>query len=69
MKKILSICLVIAFGSCGTITQSGRATALQKTKPEAGQPKRKLKTGAFVVGVLFLPSLVVDFATCEIYRK
>lgn len=69
MKKVLFLAAVVTLGSCGTITQAGKATAKQSTKPAKGEPKRKMKTGAFIVGILFLPSLVVDFATSEIYRK
>lgn len=69
MKTVILIAAMLVVSSCGTLTQAGKATASQQTKPSPGQPKRKVKTGAFVFGVVFLPSLVVDFATFEIYRK
>jgi hypothetical protein len=68
MKTTIFAGLLLICVSCGTITQAGKATTHQTTKPNPGEPKRKVKAGAFAFGVLFFPSLIIDFATCEIYK-
>ncbi|WP_223648384.1 hypothetical protein [Hymenobacter psoromatis] len=62
------ILLSLSASSCATIF-GGPVTDYQRTKPAAGQPQRSVRVGALIADiVLFLPSLVVDFATGAIYK-
>jgi len=54
--------------SCATVF-GGQVNSYQRTKPALGQEQRRLRVGAFIADlVLFWPGLVIDFATCAIYR-
>lgn len=72
MKKFITYSLIIVFistlTSCATIF-GGQVTSAQRTKPAAGEPSRKVRAGALIADiVLFLPGLIVDFATGAIYK-
>jgi hypothetical protein len=73
MKKILlnlllAITLCSSLSSCATIF-GGKITQAQRTKPAAGEPSRPIRAVALIADiVLFLPSLIVDFATGAIYK-
>ncbi len=76
MKKNFTKTLLILFlasiticsTSCATIL-GGKVSEQQRTKPTAGQPTRKLRVVAFVADVCFgLVPVIIDFATCAIYR-
>jgi hypothetical protein len=65
---ILLIACTLSFTSCATVF-GGHVNAYQRTKPKPGQQQRPLRVVAFVADlVLFWPGLIVDFATCAIYR-
>ncbi|WP_158990959.1 hypothetical protein [Mucilaginibacter sp. L196] len=68
-KPLIALLLIICtLSSCATVF-GGHVNAYQRTKPLAGQRTRPLRVGAFICDlVLFWPGLVVDFATCAIYR-
>jgi hypothetical protein len=60
--------LIVVLPSCATIF-GGPVSTCQKTKPAAGQPTREIRVGALVADILiFVPSLIVDFATNAIYK-
>lgn len=72
MKKLvksLSIgLLLVSMSSCATIF-GGPVTEYQRTKPEPGEPQRKVRTGALIADILlFFPGTIVDFATGAIYK-
>ena len=68
-KTITIIVLCLSISSCATLF-GGPVTASQKTKPAAGQQQREVRVGWLIADiVLFLPSLIVDFATGAIYKK
>lgn len=73
MKKIyrsLAAVLIVLclFQSCATVF-GGATNTYQRTKPLPGQEQRRLRVGAFVADILlFWPGLIVDFATCAIYK-
>jgi hypothetical protein len=72
MKKFQSfialLLIICTLSSCATVF-GGHVNAYQRTKPVAGQQTRPLRVGAFIADiVLFWPGLVIDFATCAIYR-
>jgi len=69
VKPIISMLLIACvLSSCATVF-GGRVNAYQRTKPAAGEQTRPLRVGAFIADLLlFWPGLVVDFATCAIYR-
>jgi len=69
VKPIISMLLIACvLSSCATVF-GGRVNAYQRTKPVAGEQTRPLRVGAFIADlVLFWPGLVIDFATCAIYR-
>lgn len=72
MKKvkplIATLLIACTLSSCATVF-GGHVNSYQRTKPTAGQPTRPLRVGAFIADlVLFWPGLVIDFATCAIYR-
>lgn len=66
-----AVCLVLAvsvLSSCATVF-GGSVNAYQRTKPVPGQQQRRIRAGAMVADiVLFWPGLIVDFATCAIYK-
>jgi hypothetical protein len=68
-KPIIAMLLIACvLSSCATVF-GGHVNAYQRTKPVAGQQTRPLRVGAFIADlVLFWPGLVIDFATCAIYR-
>lgn len=70
-KSSLIVALFLAttvFSSCATVF-GGHVNSYQRTKPAPGQEQRRLRVGAFIADlVLFWPGLVIDFATCAIYR-
>ncbi|MHA7130729.1 hypothetical protein [Algoriphagus namhaensis] len=72
MKKLSNLLaialLVISMSSCATIF-GGPVSEYQRTKPEDGEPQRKVRTGALIAdAIIFFPSLIVDFATGAIYK-
>ena len=72
MKKIklfaAILLIVVVLPSCATIF-GGPVSTCQKTKPAPGQPQREVRVGALVLDILlFLPAVVVDFATSAIYK-
>ena len=73
MKKnyktiLIALITLCTFQSCATVF-SGRTNAYQRTKPVPGQEQRRLRVGAFIADiVLFWPGVIVDFATCAIYK-
>jgi len=72
MKKLklitFSLLIVLALSSCATVFVAGKATC-QRTKPALGQPQREVRVGWLIADILlFTPALIVDFATCKIYK-
>jgi hypothetical protein len=73
MKKLLMkisaiVLIVVTLSSCATLF-GGPVTACQTTKPASGQPQREVRAGALILDiVIFIPSLIVDFATGAIYK-
>lgn len=69
MKKIIAIGFAaIMLSSCATVF-GGPVTAHQKTKPRPGEQQRDVRVVALIADIiLFAPSLIVDFATCAIYK-
>ncbi len=54
--------------SCATVF-GGRVNSYQRTKPKDGEPQRRVRVGALIADiVLFVPGLIVDFATGAIYK-
>jgi hypothetical protein len=68
-KSIAPVLIVLClFQSCATVF-GGSVNTYQRTKPLPGQEQRRLRVGAFVADLLlFWPGLIVDFATCAIYK-
>lgn len=72
MKKTTAILMgaIILLSSCATITNHGKATTTQRTKPAPGQPQREIRVGAFVADILLgIWPLGIDYATGAIYKK
>jgi hypothetical protein len=72
MKKIRFLAalllIVVVLPSCATIF-CGPVSTCQRTKPAEGQPQREVRVGALVLDILiFVPSVIVDFATAAIYK-
>jgi hypothetical protein len=74
MKKLKLQLLALAFlavlilPSCATLF-CGKVTECQRTKPAPGQPAREVRAGALILDILlFVPSVIVDFATSAIYK-
>lgn len=69
IKKIIAIGLIsIMMSSCATIF-GGPVNSHQKTKPGPGEPQREVRVVALIADiVLFVPSVIVDFATGAIYK-
>ena len=73
MKKINSaLVLLLAISmlstSCATVF-GGKVNSYQRTKPKEGEPQRKIRVGALIADVLlFVPGVIVDFATGAIYK-
>lgn len=67
--KILYIIMLLCCTSCATVF-NGKVTDCQRTKPQPTQPKRQIKKGALIVDVFVLGiiPLIIDFATCSIYK-
>jgi hypothetical protein len=68
--KILAIImyLIIVLPSCATIF-GGPVSVCQRTIPASGQPAREIRAGVLIADILlFFPGLIVDFATCAIYK-
>ncbi|TXD75753.1 hypothetical protein ESW18_19365 [Algoriphagus ratkowskyi] len=54
--------------SCATVF-GGKVSEYQRTKPKAGEPQREVRVGALIADIiLFLPGVIVDFATGAIYK-
>jgi hypothetical protein len=59
---------IVFFSSCATVL-GGKITDCQRTKPVAGEPSRKLRSGAMIADILlFWPGTIVDFASGAIYK-
>jgi UPF0716 family protein affecting phage T7 exclusion len=72
MKKLSNILaialLVLSMSSCATVF-GGKVSEYQRTKPAAGEPQREVRVGALIADILlFLPGVIVDFATGAIYK-
>ncbi|MGN6179826.1 MAG: hypothetical protein ACTHNW_11635 [Mucilaginibacter sp.] len=73
MKKLKPAIAVLfiactAFSSCATVF-GGHVNEYQRTKPVAGQPTRQVRVGALIADILlFTPGIIIDFATCAIYK-
>lgn len=73
MKKIMKQIGMVLFisttlSSCATVF-CGHVTECQRKKPSAGEPQRKIRTGALAADILlFCPGLIVDFGTGAIYK-
>jgi hypothetical protein len=72
MKKYLSYVLIFIYAlnitSCATLV-NGPVSSYQKTKPKAGEPRRKIKVIPFIVDCLFYGfPLIIDFSTGAIYK-
>jgi len=60
---------IMILSSCATIL-GGKVTESQRTKPAPGQPQREVRAGFLILDILlFVPGLIVDFATGAIYKK
>lgn len=69
LRSTIAITLLFSFTNCATVFH-GEVTDYQKTKPAVGQPEREIKVGALIADILlFLPSVIVDFATGAIYKS
>lgn len=69
LKTIVIVVLALNISSCATLF-GGPITATQKQKPATGQQQRDVRIGWLIADIiLFLPSLIVDFATGAIYQK
>ena len=59
---------VCTLSSCATVF-GGRVNTYQHTKPLPGGETRSIRPVALIADILFFaPGLIVDFATCAIYR-
>lgn len=69
IKILASVLLVsIILPSCATVF-CGPVSSCQRTKPAPGQPQREVRAGALILDVLlFVPGVIVDFATGAIYK-
>ena len=68
-RYFLVIMLSLSMTNCATIL-GGPVTASQKQKPAPGQQQRQVRAGWLVADIiLFMPGLIVDFATGAIYKK
>ncbi|WP_340065419.1 hypothetical protein [Ascidiimonas aurantiaca] len=68
-KFIPFLFLAIMLNSCATIL-GGPITANQKRKPGPGEPQREVRVGWLIADIiLFVPGLIVDFATGAIYKR
>lgn len=71
MKKIklfALILLAVLLTNCATVF-GGQVTASQKRKPAPGEQQRQVRPWYMVADIiLFLPGLIVDFATGAIYK-
>ncbi len=71
MKKFVAplfLATCIAFSGCATVF-GGSVSTCQRTKPADGEPQRKVRAVALIADcVLFLPGVIVDFATGAIYK-
>ena len=70
LKPAIAVLLIActALSSCATVF-GGHVNAYQRTKPAPGQPSRQVRAGALIADILlFTPGLIVDFATCAIYK-
>ena len=69
MKKVIAIGFIaIMMSSCATVF-GGKVTAHQKTKPAASEQQREVRVVALIADILlFMPGLIVDFATGAIYK-
>ena len=65
---VLLISVTLFSSSCATIL-GGRVSTAQRTKPESGEPARKIRVVALVADFCFgIVPVIVDFATGAIYR-
>lgn len=67
--KLTVIALVVSsLTSCASVF-GGKVSECQRTKPTEGQPARQVRVGALIADVvLFVPGVIVDFATGAIYK-
>ncbi|MBT8377490.1 MAG: hypothetical protein HKP45_05385 [Winogradskyella sp.] len=67
--KIATIILMaVLMTNCATVF-GGKVTASQKRKPAPGEQQRQVRPWYMVADIiLFLPGLIVDFATGAIYK-
>ena len=65
---VLLISVTLLGSSCATVL-GGRVSTAQRTKPESGEPARKIRVVALVADFCFgVVPVIVDFATGAIYR-
>jgi hypothetical protein len=69
IKPIIALLLITCIlSSCATVF-GGSVNSYQRTKPVPGQQQRKIRAGAMIADIILFPlGLVVDFATCAIYK-
>ena len=61
--------VISTFPSCATVL-GGPVSECQRTKPQPGQPSRKVRAGALIADIILIPviGLIVDFSTGAIYK-
>ena len=69
ITRITAVGLIaLSLSGCATIF-GGKITESQRRKPGPGEPQREIRVAALVADILiFLPSVVVDFADAAIYK-
>ena len=68
LKFVVLLFIAVSMSSCATVF-GGRVGTCQRVKPSAGSPSRQIRAGALIADILlFWPGLIVDFATCSIYK-
>lgn len=72
MKRIFRLVTILLLSfmmsNCATVF-GGKVTASQKRKPAPGEQQRQVRPWYMVADIiLFLPGLIVDFATGAIYK-
>ena len=65
---LVLVVMTICMSSCATVL-GGKVTDCQRTRPSSEEPSREVRVGALIADIiLFLPAVIVDFATGAIYR-
>lgn len=66
LNLLIVTVIATSLNSCATIGFGGDYV-FQKNKP-IGEPERRLRVGALISDIIFLPGLILDFATGDIYQ-